>query len=57
MKTSLCTAMEGLFQSIHDRIALLAFQKAERRGIEEPGHEVEDWLEAEQEVLTALRAH
>jgi hypothetical protein len=32
------------------RIAELAYLKAESRGFE-PGHELEDWLEAEQELL------
>ena len=32
------------------RIAELAFLKAESRGFE-PGHELEDWFEAEQEFL------
>jgi hypothetical protein len=32
------------------RIAELAYLKAEGRGFE-PGHELEDWLEAEQEFL------
>jgi hypothetical protein len=32
------------------RIAELAFLKAESRGFE-PGHELDDWLEAEQEFL------
>lgn len=55
MNTSLNRAMTDLFNNIHNRIALLAFQKAERRGLNESGHEVEDWLEAEQQVLTFLR--
>ena len=32
------------------RIAEVAYYKAEGRGFE-PGHELEDWLEAEQEYL------
>lgn len=32
------------------RIAELAYYKAERRGFE-PGHELDDWLEAEREFL------
>lgn len=31
-------------------IAELAYLKAERRGFE-PGHELDDWLEAEQELM------
>ena len=32
------------------RIAELAYSKAESRGFE-PGHELDDWLEAEQEIM------
>jgi hypothetical protein len=32
------------------RITELAYYKAERRGFE-PGHELDDWLEAEREFL------
>jgi len=32
------------------KIAELAYYKAERRGFE-PGHELDDWLEAEREFL------
>ncbi|PPK75973.1 Protein of unknown function (DUF2934) [Methylobacter tundripaludum] len=32
------------------KIAEIAYRKAENRGFE-PGHELEDWLEAEQEFL------
>lgn len=32
------------------RIAELAYLKAESRGFE-PGHELEDWLEVEQELM------
>jgi len=35
------------------RIAELAYYKAESRGFE-PGHELEDWFEAEQEYLLLL---
>lgn len=34
----------------HARIAELAYYKAERRGFH-PGSELDDWLEAEQELL------
>ncbi len=35
----------------HDaKVAELAFYKAESRGFE-PGHELEDWLEAEREYM------
>ena len=32
------------------RIALLAYYKAEARGYE-PGHELQDWLDAEAEIM------
>jgi len=32
------------------RLAELAYYKAESRGFE-PGHEMDDWLEAEQELM------
>lgn len=34
------------------KIAELAYYKAEKRGFE-PGHEMDDWLEAEQELTQA----
>ena len=34
-----------------DKIAELAYYKAEKRGFE-PGHELEDWLEAERELTS-----
>lgn len=36
----------------HDRIARAAYRRAQARGFE-PGHELDDWLEAEQEVAAA----
>ena len=38
------------------RISTVAYTKAEARGFE-PGHELEDWLEAEEEVAQALKPH
>lgn len=38
------------FEDVQTRIATLAYYKAEARGYE-PGHELQDWLEAEAEVL------
>lgn len=38
--------------SQQDAIARLAYQKAEQRGFE-PGHEMDDWLDAEREVASA----
>ena len=35
---------------LHDRIAVRAYFKAEKRGFV-PGHELDDWLEAEDEIL------
>ena len=36
------------------KVAELAYYKAESRNFE-PGHELEDWLEAEQEFFTVTR--
>jgi hypothetical protein len=45
------TSGDAIYLSDRDaRIAELAYLKAESRGFE-PGHELEDWLEAEQEFL------
>ncbi|WP_374086715.1 DUF2934 domain-containing protein [Methylomicrobium lacus] len=49
----LASAEAGIMPDPSDdtaRIAELAYYKAERRGFE-PGHELEDWLEAEQELI------
>lgn len=40
----------------HDRIALVAYYKAEARGFQ-PGREEQDWREAEEEVAQALIPH
>lgn len=40
----------GVLEDIHSRIAALAYQFYEQRGRGD-GHEVEDWLAAEQRVL------
>lgn len=37
-------------EALHQTIAFLAYQRAESRGFA-PGHELEDWLQAESEVL------
>jgi hypothetical protein len=39
---------------LHDRIARAAYRRAQARGFE-PGHELDDWLEAEQEVAASER--
>jgi len=36
--------------NIHARIAEIAYYKSEKRGFK-PGHEFDDWLEAERELL------
>lgn len=38
----------------HDRIARAAYRRAQARGFE-PGHDLEDWLEAEREIDSAER--
>ncbi len=37
--------------SLHERIAVRAYFKAKKRGFA-PGHALDDWLEAEDEILT-----
>lgn len=39
-----------------ERIAELAYQRAEQRGFE-PGHALDDWLWAEREVDASLSSH
>jgi hypothetical protein len=39
---------------LNARIAELAYFKAEQRGFE-PGHELDDWCQAEQEINVSLR--
>jgi hypothetical protein len=48
-------SMDDLNEIINEKIEILAYYKAERRGLEEQGHEIEDWLQAEEEVLASLR--
>jgi hypothetical protein len=38
----------------HDRIARAAYRRAQARGFE-PGHDLDDWLEAEREIDAAER--
>lgn len=38
---------------MEEAIALAAYYKAERRGFE-PGHELPDWLEAEEEIRSMI---
>lgn len=45
----------GVSEDVHARIAALAYQLYEQRGRKD-GHEVEDWLDAEQRIL-AGRGH
>jgi len=43
----------------YTKIAEIAFYKAEKRGFE-PGHEIDDWIEAEQELqemMTKNKSH
>ncbi|MGZ8216344.1 DUF2934 domain-containing protein [Methylomagnum sp.] len=42
-------------ENFQKKVAELAYLKAEKRGFE-PGFELEDWLEAEQEVRAGLFA-
>lgn len=52
---ALYSAAEAAFlkknlRSLHDRIAVRAYFKAEKRGFA-PGRALDDWLEAEAEIL------
>ena len=47
-------AMPNILPDIQAQIAELAYYKAERRGFE-PGHEMDDWLEAERELANIIR--
>lgn len=40
----------GRLEDVHARIAALAYQLYEQRGRED-GHDIEDWLSAEQRIL------
>ena len=44
------SSMPEVLPDIEAQISELAYYKAERRGFA-PGHEMEDWLEAEREFL------
>lgn len=55
MLTTHNKSMDDLNERINQKIELLAYQKTESRGLDSKGHEVEDWLEAEDEVLSSLR--
>jgi hypothetical protein len=48
-------SLDDLNQIIRKKIEILAYHKAEIRGLKERGHQVEDWLHAEEEVLSCLR--
>jgi hypothetical protein len=41
---------DGIAAHLHTRIAERAYRLYEERG-SEPGHETEDWLQAEEEIL------
>jgi hypothetical protein len=48
---------DGTYAEAEDRLEMIAeaaYYRAERRGFE-PGHEIEDWLEAEAAVDAAIR--
>lgn len=49
--TSEASKSKGAVQAdnTQERVAMLAYLKAEARGFT-PGHELDDWLEAEQEI-------
>ncbi len=48
------SCMPEVLPDIEAQIAELAYYKAERRGFA-PGHEMEDWLEAERDLADIMR--
>lgn len=42
--------LQGSMKHLHEKIAVRAYFKAEKRGFA-PGHALDDWLEAEAEIL------
>lgn len=52
LSTEKVKASKGVLndEDIVTKIAVAAYYKAESRGYE-PGHEIQDWLEAESEIL------
>lgn len=55
MKALQYNSMDELNHKIHQKIERLAYYKAHSRGLEQTGHELEDWLLAEEQVLSAFR--
>lgn len=52
--TDAASPIAALLEQRHQRIRVAAYFKAEKRGFA-PGHELDDWLEAEEEVDAQLR--
>ena len=51
------SAAESLAQmDRHEMIAVAAYYRAEQRAFE-PGHEMEDWLQAERQIEASLPGH
>jgi len=55
MKTRAAPANARSAERVHQAIAVAAYYRAERRNFE-PGHELEDWLDAEAEVLAEIES-
>ena len=53
-RSSAFRPVEDLPPQVKQRIAEIAYQLYERRG-RQPGHELDDWLEAERRVLENRR--
>jgi hypothetical protein len=43
-----------LKDKFREMVEVCAYYKAEKRGFK-PGHEIDDWLEAEQEIISRFR--
>lgn len=56
MNTVKDNSMDDLTHKINQKIERLAYYRAVSRGLEQTGYEVEDWLLAEEQVLSAFRS-
>lgn len=54
--SSSASAKKEDLNDYNDNIAYVAYFKAESRGFE-PGHELDDWLEAEIELMNIQQTH
>lgn len=55
IRSGTCQCISQLEQALHQRIAEVAYQKAQERGFA-PGHELDDWRAAENQVVAEVQA-